>query len=236
MILDITRLMFPGMGVYSPEEGFSRDQTMTLERDGYRLSYLHMGAHCGTHMDAPAHFLPHGAAIDQVPLDLLTGPALVVRAQDLDPLLDQALSPEQSPALPAEPSSALPAEPSPAPSPALPPNRPAAPAQSAAAPWGRYALGPRLLIRGQEGFSGLTLRQARRLAEAGVRLLGTELLSVAQGEDTAPVHRLLLGAGVWLVENLDLSRVQPGRYRLTCLPLRVVGAEGAPARAILEAP
>ena len=100
----------------------------------------------------------------------------------------------------------------------------------------RCPLAPRLLIRGQEGFSGLTLSQSRRLAEAGVRLLGTELLSVAQGEDTAPVHRLLLEAGVWLVESLDLSGVQPGRYRLTCLPLRVVGAEGAPARAILEAP
>lgn len=218
MILDITRPMFPGMGVYSPEEGFSRDQTMTLERDGYRLSYLHMGAHCGTHMDAPAHFLPHGAAIDQVPLDLLTGPALVVRAQDLDPLLDQALA--------VGPSSAL------------SPNRSGgvAPDQAKSPPLERCPLAPRLLIRGQGGFSGLTLSQARRLAEAGVRLLGTELLSVAQGEDTAPVHRLLLEAGVWLVESLDLSGVQPGRYRLTCLPLRVVGAEGAPARAILEAP
>ena len=201
MILDITRPLFPGMEAYAPEEGFVRDQTMTLERDGYRLSYLHMGAHCGTHMDAPAHFLCHGATIDQVPLDLLIGPVLVVQAQDLDKLL--ALCPSQAPVSPPVPSPQ----------------------------WE-----PRLLLRGREGFSGLTLAQARRLAQAGIRLLGTELLSVAQGEDTAPVHKLLLGSGIWLVENLDLGAVLPGRYRLTCLPLRVLGAEGAPVRAILEAP
>ena len=197
---------------------------MTLERDGYRLSYLHMGAHCGTHMDAPAHFLPHGAAIDQVPLDLLTGPGPLAGCgpRTWTRPWTRPLSPEQSPALPAEPSSALPAEPSPAPSPALPPNRPAAPAQSAAAPRGRYALGPRLLIRGQEGFSGLTLRQARAWRRQGSGCWARSCCPWPKGE-ILPRYTGSCWRRGWLVESLDLSGVQPGRYRLTCLPLRVWG-------------
>ena len=181
-MLDISRALAPGMAVYAPQEGFCRDQMMTIEKDGCNLSYLHMGAHCGTHMDAPAHFLEGGRTIDQAPLDLLAGLAYVVASDRL----------EQAPSC------------------------------------------QRLLIKSAPGFTGLDIPQAQSLIQRGVRLLGTELLSIADGAHTAPVHKLLLGAGVWLVETLDLQHVPPGRYRLFCLPLKVAGGEGAPARAILE--
>jgi arylformamidase len=70
---------------------------------------------------------------------------------------------------------------------------------------------------------------ARRLVELGVRLVGVDYLSVGDRE----AHHVLLGAGVVPVEGLDLRRVQPGRYELQCLPLKLVGSDGSPARAIL---
>lgn len=89
--------------------------------------------------------------------------------------------------------------------------------------------GERLLLK-TGGSAGLSEEAARSLAAAGVRLLGIDALSI--GSD--PVHRILLGAGLWIVEGLDLSRVAPGRYDLVCLPLRIPGADGAPARALLR--
>jgi arylformamidase len=70
---------------------------------------------------------------------------------------------------------------------------------------------------------------ARVLVQAGVRLVGVDYLSVGDAE----AHRALLGAGIVVVEGLDLRGVEAGEYELVCLPLRVVGADGAPARAVL---
>jgi arylformamidase len=70
---------------------------------------------------------------------------------------------------------------------------------------------------------------ARVLVQAGVRLVGVDYLSVGDAE----AHRVLLGAGIVVVEGLDLRGVEAGEYELVCLPLRVVGADGAPARAVL---
>ncbi len=71
---------------------------------------------------------------------------------------------------------------------------------------------------------------ARYLVQCGVRAVGIDYLSVG-GEET---HRILLGAGIWCIEGLNLAPAAPGRCELVCLPLRVAGAEGAPARAILR--
>ena len=80
-----------------------------------------------------------------------------------------------------------------------------------------------------EGFVRLGLPAAQRLVELGVRLVGVDYLSVG-GPDT---HRTLLGAGIAAIEGLDLREVEPGLYRLACLPLRIVDSDGAPARAVL---
>ena len=80
-----------------------------------------------------------------------------------------------------------------------------------------------------EDFAMLDGAAATLLVERGVRLVGVDYLSV--GDEAA--HRVLLGAGVVPVEGLDLRGVEPGRYELVCLPIHIVGADGAPARAIL---
>ena len=82
----------------------------------------------------------------------------------------------------------------------------------------------------------LTADGAGWLVERGVRLVGADTLSIEPATDSYPVHRLLLGAGVVIVEGLDLRAVGAGPYQLVCLPLRVAGGDGAPARAVLIPP
>lgn len=95
------------------------------------------------------------------------------------------------------------------------------------------AAGERVLLKGADGLSGA---QAEELAARGVRLLGVEAPSIDRmGGTDFPAHRILLGQGVWIVEGLDLARVEPGEYDLICLPLRIAGSDGAPARALLRA-
>ena len=84
----------------------------------------------------------------------------------------------------------------------------------------------RLLIKDA---SSLDRASAEAFVDQGVRLLGVDGMSVGDGE----AHEVLLGAGVVVVEGLDLSSVEPGSYELYCLPLKLVGSDGAPARAIL---
>ena len=93
----------------------------------------------------------------------------------------------------------------------------------------------RLLLRTGGDAGALTPDGARWLVERGVQLVGADTLSIEPAFDDYPVHRILLGAGVVIVEGLDLSAVAPGVYQLVCLPLRIVGGDGAPARAVLIA-
>ena len=83
-------------------------------------------------------------------------------------------------------------------------------------------------------FVGLDAGAARSLVERGVRLVGVDYLSIAPYGDPAPTHRAFLEAGVVIVEGLDLRAIAPGAYELICLPLRLVGSDGGPARALLR--
>jgi arylformamidase len=82
-------------------------------------------------------------------------------------------------------------------------------------------------------YVGLAPDAAETLIQRGVKLVGVDYLSVAPYEDLAETHNVLLKAGVVIVEGLDLSQVEPGRYNFFCLPLKIAGADGAPARALL---
>ncbi|MBI4903335.1 MAG: cyclase family protein [Acidobacteria bacterium] len=89
----------------------------------------------------------------------------------------------------------------------------------------------------QPEFVSINPGQARRLVEGGVRLVGIDYLSIGNNTpEGAETHRILLSAGIVIVEGLDLTAVTPGAYELVCLPLKLVGADGAPARAALSKP
>ena len=94
-----------------------------------------------------------------------------------------------------------------------------------------------LWSRGERSFSkdfvGITADGAQWLADVGVRLVGVDYLSVAPFGQSGPTHQTLLHAGVIIIEGLNLSKVRAGTYTLVCLPLKLVGIDGSPARAIL---
>lgn len=203
-IIDISLPLSPSLLVWPGDEQVAIAHTAHLERgDAATVSRLNLGAHAGTHVDAPAHFIRGGATVDQLALDVLVGPALVVAALGVSELSVATL-------------------------------------EELAIPPGVERLlfqtdNGRLWERSEfaEEFVGLTEDGARWLVARGVRLVGVDYLSVATLEGIDDTHRVLLGVGVVLLESIDLRGVAPGWYRLVCLPLRVVGAEGAPTRAIL---
>jgi arylformamidase len=181
-------------------------QPLHLDRgDEATVSHLDMGAHTGTHVDAPAHFIPEGSGVDALDLNVLVGPALVVHALEAD-----ALSAEVLATLPIPPGT----------------ERILFRTRNSEL-WTR---GERAF---QEDFVAITEDGARWLIERGVRLVGIDYLSVAPFDDVTPTHRALLWAGVVPLEGLNLSGIEPGVYQLVCLPLKIADADGAPARTIL---
>jgi len=91
-----------------------------------------------------------------------------------------------------------------------------------------------ILFKSERKKTGLRIDEAERLVAKGIRLVGTEGMSIDDSVDKYhPVHRLLLKGEVVIIENLNLKKVKPGRYRLICLPLKIENGDGAPARAIL---
>lgn len=161
------------------------------------VSRLQLGTHTGTHVDPPAHFFPGGVTVDDLPLDVLVGPAVVADLTAVTSIASGAL-------------------------------------EALALPAGTLRVLLKTEVPG--GWHGrLTADGARWLVERGVRLVGADTLSVEPESGTYPVHRVLLEAGVVIVEGLDLTAAGAGAYELVCLPLRITGADGAPARAVLIA-
>jgi len=170
------------------------------------VSRLDCDVHAGTHVDAPWHFVEGGHTAEQLPLDVLIGPAFVaflpetsaITANDLDGL-----------ALPAGTERLL-----------------------------LRTRNSELWAEGvtefREDYVALTADAARWVVDQGIRLIGVDYLSVQRYGDSPVTHQILLGAGVVILEGLNLATVEPGSYELLCLPLRLVGADGAPARAVLR--
>jgi arylformamidase len=172
--------------------------------DPNNSSSMHASVHAGTHVDAPLHFVPDGAAIDSLPVDLFIGPARVcavdvpreITAADVSKL---ELTGEKRVLFKTRNSSGLLRKPDYDPS-----------------------------------FVAFSVDGAKALAELGVQLVGLDYLSVAHADEQVPVHRAFLDHGLALLEGVDLSAVPPGRYELICLPIKIAGSDGAPCRAVLR--
>jgi len=205
-IYDITVPIRPGMVVYQGDPDVRLVRTASIEQgDVANVSRLDFGVHTGTHIDAPVHFIDGAGAADALPLDALIGVAQVVDATHFTAHLD------------------------------------AAAIASLGIPEGTK----RVLFKtknsqlwSQDSFSvdfvALTEDAARALIDRHIRLVGIDYMSIAPKEDPAPTHLRLLEAGVIIVEGLDLRTVEAGAYELICLPLHVVGSDGAPACAVLR--
>jgi arylformamidase len=209
MIYDISLPISESLVVWPGDPPVRITQPSHLDRgDNATLSRLQMGAHTGTHVDAPAHFIAGGSGVDRLDLDTLVGPALVVEALEPDVLTVAVL---ESLSIPLGTERVL-----------------------------FHTRNSKLWAQEQPDFDttfvAITEAGAQWLIDRGVRLVGIDYLSVAPYSTTAPTHRAFLRAGVVLLEGLNLSDIVPGTYQLVCLPLKIVGADGAPARAILIEP
>jgi arylformamidase len=179
------------------------ERKRTNRGDPNNSSSMHTSVHAGTHVDAPFHFVPGGAAIDTLPLDVFMGPARVcavdvatkITASDVVGL---NLKGERRVLFKTRNSSLL--------------RKPA------------Y----------DPSFVAFSVDAAKALVDEGVQLVGLDYLSVARPDEQVPVHRAFLDHGVVLLEGVDLTAVEPGRYELICFPIKIAGSDGAPCRAVLR--
>ena len=174
--------------------------------DKLTLSAYSMGAHSGTHIDAPMHFIANGAPIDQVALEPLIGRARVIAISDSVQAIDAAeLNKHDWRGA----------------------QRVLFHTRSSLRGWMDSAF--------HKDFAYIAPDAAQLLADAGVVLVGVDYISAEQFGAAAPrTHQILLGRGIPIVEGLDLRPVVAGDYDLIVLPLKVKGHEGAPARAIVR--
>lgn len=210
-IYDVTVPISLKTPTYPGDPGIEITQWLALERgDAANVSLLHFGAHTATHVDAPAHFIEGAGRVDRLPLDALIGPARVISIpDDVD-----VITPDYLPAHDTAGAERL-----------LFKTR-------NSGFWSDTSSGFRT------DFTHLAADAARALAEAGVKLVGIDYLSIERFKsERHETHLALLSRGVIILEGLNLSEVQPGVYELICLPLKIAGGtgDGAPARTVLRA-
>lgn len=204
--IDVSVTLRTGMVNWPGDPPVRFSHALSMERgDPATVSLLEMGAHTGTHMDAPAHFVRGGIGIDAIPLDAVVGSASVIPIRDRESVKVEELA--EHPIRPGE--------------------RVLFKTYNSEHCWDTDTF--------VEDFVYLSAPAAQYLVDCQVGLVGIDYLSVggfrADGVET---HQALLNAGVWIVEGLDLRLVRPGRVELVCLPLKIGGGDGAPARALVR--
>lgn len=204
-IYDISFPLRSGAVVYPGNPEIRVEPQQEIARGGSsNVSTLACGTHSGTHVDAPRHIVEGAAPVDELPLEVLMGPALLVAFDDDVRAVDAAMLRAKNVAghqriLVRTRNSALLAKPE--------------------------------FVR---DYTYIAPDAAAYLVEVGVKLVGVDYLSIEQFHSGHHMtHKTLLRAGVIIVEALDLSEPPPGEYELRCLPLRIAGGDGAPARAVL---
>jgi arylformamidase len=204
--IDISVTVRPGMVTWPDNPPVRVDRVMQMEQgDVCNVSNLSLGAHTGTHMDGLLHFIANGKGLEKMPLDATIGPARVIEIKDRVSIKPADLIPH------------------------------------------RLKKGERILFktrnskrswkmdRFDEDFIYIAQEAAQLLVNKGVQTVGVDYLSVGGfKKDGVETHQILLGAGVWVIEGLNLAKVAPGKYDLICLPVKIDHSDGAPARAILR--
>jgi len=206
-IYDISLTISPELPVWPGDPKIELERIESMDEGAHaNVSRLSVSVHTGTHVDAPHHFLNDGRTVDGLLLEVLAGPCYVVQLPDgVDAITSEALD---GISLPADAKRIL-------------------FGTSNSRYWSRNEM------EFQENFVAVTEDGAQWLVERGVQLVGVDYLSVAPYGDSEGTHKVLLKAGVAILEGLDLSAVPRGFYDLYCLPLKLLGSDGAPARTVL---
>jgi arylformamidase len=208
-IIDISLDIGPDLLTWPGDPGAVVERAKKIEAgDSANVSELRLGSHTGTHVDPPVHFLPGEIGVDQISLDVFYGPVTVADLTDVEGPIGAERLADLDLDVGIE----------------------------------------RLLLKTTnselwkqprpefpEKYVSLGVDGAEWAVDRGLRLVGIDFLSIEDsgGGKDHPVHRTLLGGGVIIVEGLNLSEVEPGDYVLACLPLKIRGGDGSPARAAL---
>ncbi len=205
--IDVSVPIHTGMVHWPDNPPVTIERMLDLEQgDICTVSKMSLGLHTGTHVDSPRHFLREGHGVHMAPFTALMGPARVIEIVDPHSIKVEEL--RQHDIQPGE----------------------------------------RILFKTSnstrcwhtddfvEDFVYISQAAARYLAQQRVRTIGVDYLSVGGfSADGVETHVALLSAGIWIIEGLNLTPVQPGTYELVCLPLKIQDADGAPARVVLSA-
>lgn len=204
---DLSLTIQTGMPIWPGDPALELNRIQCMEAGSVaNVSRMACCVHIGTHVDAPRHFIQDGRTVEHLALDTLIGPVVVAALPDIATITASDL-------------------------------------ESLALPTGVE----RLLLRTRnselwasgstefhEEFVALTAEAAQWVVDQGIRLIGVDYLSVQRYYDGPQTHQILLGAEVIILEGLNLAQVPPGWYELLCLPLKLAGSDGAPARAVLR--
>lgn len=206
-IYDITLSVSPAMPIWPGDPPLVLERVESMDDGAHvNVSRLSCSVHTGTHVDAPHHFLNDGRTVESLPLDALIGPAWVASLPSGADLVTASVL--EAASIPAGTTRLL-------------------------LKTRNSEIWRRGEMRFQKDFVAVSPDGADWLLAHGIRLIGVDYLSVAPFQDSDPTHHILLREGVVILEGVDLSAVEAGAYDLYCLPLKLVGSDGAPARAIL---
>jgi len=173
--------------------------------DSANLTRLNFGAHTGTHVDAPLHFIEHGKSVAEMDLETLIGEVQVIEIPDNAKIIDQKIVSQWC-----------------------------SPAWQRVLFKTRNSLFWNEDRSFRSDYTHLSPDGARKLVDNGVRLVGIDYLSIEKFQPSRfETHEILLSHGVVIIETLDLRAVPAGPFELICLPLKIA-AEGAPARVVLR--
>jgi len=206
-INDVTLTIREGMAVWPGDPEINLHRIEKLEEGANaNVTYMGFAVHTGTHVDAPRHFLADADSVDQLDLEVLVGGVTVV---EIPQKVDQITASEIDKA-------------------------------------GLVKGTERVLFKTrnsnywiegsdtfQTGFAGITDDGAQALVDLGVKLVGIDYLSIAPYKMSRPTHLVLLKARMVVIEGLNLSKINAGKYMLYCLPIKLANSDGAPARVIL---
>ena len=204
-IYDISLTIYPGMLGWPGQPKLAMDTVKSIAQgDSSNVSLLHIGTHTSTHVDAFCHFIPGAIGVDSISPEVLIGLARLFQLPEI-PHIDRNFLE------------------------------------------GLELKGVERLLFGTSNSALLKQSQfvedyifisedaASYLVDMGIKLVGVDYLSIDQYQNMArPAHHVLLGAGVVIVEGLDMTGVPPGDYELICLPLKIKDGNGAPARVFLR--
>jgi arylformamidase len=204
-LIDVSVPLDSRLPAYPGNTPFSIEPIKRIAEGGSsNVSSLHLSAHSGTHVDAPRHFFDGGPGTEALPLDMLMGRTRVVEVTSRKGITAEDLAAHHL----VEDVRVL-------------------IKTSNSRFWGSPDF--------HQDYVGVTESGAKHLVDQGVKVVGVDYLSVEVFRSPgAPAHHILLGAGTIVIEGLNLRDVEPGVYEMFCLPLPIVGCDGAPARVVLR--